>query len=76
MRDTTDYAAMCATKQRHDTRAAARIEATNKTQLTGRRHDVYGCPLCEGFHARADLRPARKQARAKRRADRYAPVGE
>lgn len=56
-----DYETMCARKTRHESRRAARIEATQKAQATGRRHDVFGCPLCHGFHAKVELSPQKKR---------------
>jgi hypothetical protein len=62
-----DFAAMCERKQKHATRKEARIEATQKANITGRRHDTYGCPLGNHFHAKAALSPQKKKKLTKRR---------
>lgn len=74
--DHPDFAAMCAQKQAHATRADARIEANQKQAATGRRHDTYGCPLGNHFHSRVALAQAKKKRAGKRRARRFALVGE
>lgn len=43
---------MCTGKQRHESRAAARIEVSEKNQSTGRRHTTFGCPFCLGIHVK------------------------
>lgn len=57
---------LCTGKQRHPSKAAARMELEEKARLTGRRHKVAGCPLCIGFHVHpvqpAKVRRARRQA--------------